>query len=45
MEDYVWVFTRPDLFKTSQIPSPEPREEKLWWNLMVVLLQIYGSIA
>ena len=45
MEDYVWVFSRPDLFTTSQIPSPEPREEKLWWTLMVVLLQLYDTVS
>ena len=44
MEDYVWVFKRPDCHTTSQIPCPAPREEKLWWSLMVILLQIYDTL-
>ena len=46
MEDFVWVFQRPDSLKVAQIPAaPNPnKEEKIWWQLMLSLLQIYTAL-
>ena len=46
--EYVWVFKRPDRIETVQLPTPRVGEtalgEKMWWTVMVVLLQLFRAI-
>ena len=44
--NYVWVFKRPDSLETAQLPAPPPEiaNEKMWWSVIVVLLQFYRAI-
>jgi len=44
--EYVWVFFRPDKYDTVQIPEPVPiaKEDDFWYQLMVVLVQLFRSI-
>ena len=47
MEDFVWVFKRPDSDNVAQIPEApaQVKSEKLWWSIMMLLLQIYARIS
>ena len=45
--EYVWVFKRPDKIETVQLPTPKVEVvlgEKMWWTVMVVLLQLFRAI-
>ena len=46
MEDFVWVFQRPDSLDVAQIPAAPnyKKDEKLWWSFMLSLLQIYTAL-
>ena len=47
MDDFVWVFKRPDSDRVAQIPAAPTQQEseKLWWSMMMLLLQIYTSMS
>ena len=43
--EFVWVFARPDSETVAMIPaaSEGDKPEKLWWTVMMLLLQIYAG--